>query len=149
MTDEKDFDFTSLFGASFHPELKILVNVATEQLEKGVQMEKVLVDSLEFAVSNANLYHTDLICKANEQIANGLRELAFKGAWPNLGKVADHALELEGVELRKDPRLKDIARLCDLRKRVLRTSMSELMNVFKKDWLEENFPELVIHSLED
>jgi hypothetical protein len=141
MSDEK-FDFTSLFGASFHPELRILVKVAKEQLEEGIPMEKVLVDSLEFAVANANLYHTDLVCKANEQVANGLRELAFKGAWPNLGKAADHALELEVVELKRDPRLKDITQLCELRRKVLHTSISELKDVFKKEWLEENFPEL-------
>lgn len=146
MSDEKikDFDFTSLFGASFHPELRILVDVATDQQKRGVPLLKILSESLEFAVANANNYHTDLVCKANEQIADGLRDLAFRGAWPNLMKAADHALTLAEVQLKKDDRLSDIVALNRLRKKILHTSISELKNVFKENWLEENFPELVI-----
>jgi hypothetical protein len=147
MSDEKDFDFDSLFGASFHPELRILVDVAKEQLAKDFPLEQVLLDSLEFAVANANNYHTDLICKANEQVANGLRELAYRDAWPNLMHAADHAIDLAIVNLKKDDRLEDIIALTKLRKKMLHTSISELKDIFKEDWLEENYPELTIEEV--
>jgi len=139
---EIQFDFTSLYGATHWPNLKILVKVAQEQLERGVPMEKVLTESLEFASSEAANLHTDLVVHANKKIADGLQDLHYYRAWPNLAKAADHALELEGRILSQDVKLKDITELNALRRKVLKTSISELSKVFKKEWLEEHFPTL-------
>jgi len=139
---EDNFNFDSLYGATHFPHLKILVDVAKEQLAAGIPMETVLRESLEFAVAEATSHHTNLVINANNQVANGLRDLQFYGAWPNLGRAADHALELEGQLLAKDDRLKDIAEFNSLQRTVLRTSISELSKVFKEEWLEENYPTL-------
>jgi hypothetical protein len=88
-----------------------------------------------------------LVCKANEQVANGLRDLALKGAWPNLMKAADHAIDLSLAQVKKDGRLGDIVALFELRKKILHTSISELKDVFKEDWLEENYPELTVEEV--
>ena len=141
MSEEK-FDFTSLYGSTNFPNLKILVDVAKEQLEKGIPMETVLQESLEFAVSEATSHHTNLVVNANKQVSEGLRDLHFYGAWPNLKAAAEHALELAEDLLKRDNKLKDITKLTALRRKILRTSISELSNVFKEEWLDENFPSL-------
>jgi hypothetical protein len=138
--DGKEFNFKSLYHATNFPNLKILVDVANEQLKKGISMETVLQESLEFAVSEATSHHVSLVVNANTKVADGLRDLQFYGAWPNLSKAADHALELEEKVLQRDDKLKDITELTALRRKVLKTSISELSKVFKEEWLEENFP---------
>ena len=142
MSEEK-YDFKSLFGASGFPNLKILVKVAKEQLAEGIPMETVLRESLEFAVSEATGYHTQLVVEANKQASEALYKMALLDAWPNLGSVAQHALELEEKVLRKAPELyHNIAELTALRTKILHTSISELGKMFKEDWLGENYPVL-------
>jgi hypothetical protein len=138
--DGKEFDFKSLYHATNFPNLKILVDVANEQLKKGIPMETVLQESLEFAVSEATSHHTNLVVNANKQVSEGLRDLQFYNAWPNLKAAAEHALELAENILRRDKKLNDIAELTSLRRKVIKTSISDLSNVFKEEWLEENFP---------
>lgn len=139
---KEPFNFESLYGASHWPNLKILVKVAQEQLDRGEPMEKVLIESLEFASSQAASLHTDLVVHANKRIADGLQDLYYYRSWPNLARAAEHALELEGRILSQDDKLKDITELNALRRKVLKTSISELSGVFKDEWLEENFPTL-------
>lgn len=143
MSEEK-FDFSSLFGATGFPHLKILVKVAKEQLAEGIPMENVLKESLEFAVSEATRFHTQLVVEANKQVSEGLYKLALLNSWPNLGRIADHALELEEKVLREDsPELyHNIAELTALRKQIIHTSISELGKMFKEEWLDENYPVL-------
>jgi len=143
---EENFDFTSLYGATHFPTLKILVNVANEQLKEGVPMDTVLRESLEFAVSQAVNYHTDLVVNANQQVSDGLRKLKRYEAWPNLSAVAKHALELEEDLLRRDEKLDDIAEVTSLRRKILDASISELSKIFKDEWLAENFPSLHFKS---
>lgn len=142
---DKKFSFKQLYRAENFPELKILVDVAEEQLEKGVPLEDVLIESLEFAVSQASFYQTSLIVKANKKVSEGLNELAYNKAWPNLGSAAEHALELEerSFKDRHGKCGKDIAALIKLRREFLNVSLADLDKVIKRSWVEENFPELV------
>jgi len=139
------FDFSSLYGADNFPELRILVDVAQKQVEDGKPLEDILIESLEFAVSQATYYHTDLICKANKKVSEGLQELAYRKAWPNLGSAARHALELEEHALKDEgiKRLDDIAALIKLRKKMMSVSLVEIDQVVKRDWIAENVPELL------
>lgn len=142
---EKKFDFKNLYQHGHFPHLKIVVDVATEQLDDGEPMEKVLQESLEFVVSQAANLQTELVVNANKQVAEGLEKLALQDAWPNLGRAAEHALELKEATLKREGRkhLDDLIKFTSLKRKVVNSCIPELLDMFRREWLEMNYPELL------
>lgn len=87
-------------------ELKIVEQVITEQKEQGVDEAKIYKEAYEFTKTLLEGNLTDKICKLNEQISDGIKELAYLQNWPNLDSVALHAMDCCLDCIKKDKLLK-------------------------------------------
>jgi len=132
-------------GHKGFPEKQTMITCAKQDQEAGKPEKKIMEESMEFAVTMASSYFSQLIRRINQQIAEAIQELGIHDEWVNLGKVAEHAIRVRNLCLKHERNaklLKDIKALSQLQEKVLTASIPEIKEMFKTEWLKENFPDL-------
>lgn len=136
-------DFKKFIATQSFPELKIIIDVVEKQRNENIDEEKILKEITEFLLGIASNSHSKVIIDINKQIADGINKLAYYKNWPNLNKIAEHAMEQCIECFEEKNRFQDIAELFKLQLFILRLSLSDLKNVFREEWLKENFPKTI------
>jgi len=146
----KPFNFTNLLRGENFPEIQFIMDYAKEQQAKGVPDQKIFSETLSLTLSQATKYCTQIVIKANEQIAEGIRELTTAECWDNLGRIAEHALEMKVVVMERAELCKNnknstpIVEFAKLKHELCSTKhgIDSIKEIFDRKWLEANYPTL-------
>lgn len=91
--------------------------------------EEDVASLVDFVSMRAQSLQSRIIIKLNQQVSESIEDLASYDMWPNLGRIAEHALEEEHKCLKRDKsasRIGDIIELTRLRLKFLQTGIQEL-----------------------
>lgn len=113
------------------PEQKIMNEVKKEQLAKGMNINKINEELLDFATTMANKYCSQLVIMQNKQISKAIKELCILDHWSNLSSIGKRTKLPEGIN-----------QLHSLKNKVLNMSIPDVENIFKESYIKENYPEL-------
>lgn len=138
MTDK--FDYEELFSCSgTSPIIKFIIRHCKERQEKGEDEFKLLGETIKFLATESNCVNSIRIGHINESIQDMLYELVKYEAWPNLGRIAAHALELQIQAFNKSefPDSHDIMHLMKIKAKVANMSIPDLEGAFKPEFLQK------------
>ena len=120
------------------PEKKIMDKVRKEQLEKGVDINQINKEALDFLTDLVGSYRSELINKYNKQASEAIQGLAINKCWTNLSGISKHALDEEINVIKQDEELsKHILNICELKKDVLSTGAANFKDIFKPEYLKK------------
>jgi len=125
------------------PEKKIMNETEQKQINNGIDQNKINEEQLKFSIFIADFYYSQYIQDNNKRISEGIKNLSMCDHWSNLLSISKHAIEesINIIEKSSDKdSMKNLQNTLKLKKMILNMGSNNFKNIFKKDFLNKNFP---------